>query len=44
MDDEQTRVTSYLERVWSQFTNMEKQIAQLQEQGNYLTQLLASQK
>lgn len=42
MDSEQTRVTSYLERVWSQFTYMEKQIAQLQEQGNYLTQLLAS--
>ncbi|UOD34368.1 flagellar filament capping protein FliD [Deferribacteraceae bacterium V6Fe1] len=43
MDEEQTRLTSYLERVWSQFSYMETQIASLQEQGNYLTQLLASQ-
>jgi len=43
MDEEQTRITSYLERVWKQFTAMETAIAKLQDQGNYLTQLLANQ-
>jgi len=36
-------VADYLERVWKQFTYMEQQIAAMQDQGSYLSQLLANQ-
>lgn len=44
MDSERMRLTKYLERIWNQFTAMESQLAKIQDQGNYLTQLLANQK
>lgn len=43
MDDQQLRIESYLDRLWKQFSSMETQISSLQEQGNYLSQVLASQ-
>jgi flagellar hook-associated protein 2 len=43
LDRERQRVADYLERVWKQFTYMEQQIAAMQDQGSYLSQLLANQ-
>jgi len=43
LDRERVRVADYLERVWKQFTYMEQQIAAMQDQSSYLSQLLANQ-
>lgn len=43
MSNQQTRVESYLETLWKRFSSMETQISSLQEQGSYLSQVLASQ-
>lgn len=43
MDDQQLRIENYLDRLWKQFSSMENQISSLQEQGNYLAQISASQ-
>ena len=43
LDSQRTRVAEYLERVWRQFSYMEQQIAAMQDQGSYLSQLVANQ-
>ncbi|MGA1862955.1 flagellar filament capping protein FliD [Deferribacter thermophilus] len=43
IDAKETYVESYLNRLWQKFSYMEQIIADLQEQGNYIAQLLAKQ-
>lgn len=43
IDTKETYVESYLNRLWQKFSNMEQIISNLQEQGTYITQLLAKQ-
>ena len=43
IDTAETRANNELERLWRQFSVMEESMGQLQSQGDYLTQMIASQ-
>jgi len=42
MQREEERMNSKMDRLWREFSRMEEQIAQIQSQGDYMTQMLQS--